>query len=103
MSFGGDSRTNHTIISDSIFSSASSKFINAELEVYQYTCQPQIKLLFYLPCPVNGLPLTDSHYLAPKQFGPIINGHDFSEDAVIAVYKRADLTANIKPKEAFIV
>ncbi|KAM3560482.1 hypothetical protein MY1884_002932 [Beauveria asiatica] len=42
-----------------------------------------------LPSLVNGLPLSDSHYLAPKPFGTVIDGKDIFEEAATAGFKKA--------------
>ncbi|KAM3439507.1 hypothetical protein NHJ13734_003672 [Beauveria thailandica] len=42
-----------------------------------------------LPSLVNGLPLSDSHYLAPKPFGTVIDGKDIFEEAATAAFKKA--------------
>ncbi|KAK2609000.1 hypothetical protein QQS21_002480 [Conoideocrella luteorostrata] len=43
----------------------------------------------YLPSLVNGLPLSDSHYIAPKPHGPIVNGQDVFERRASDTYKKA--------------
>ncbi|EGX91924.1 putative protein-arginine deiminase [Cordyceps militaris CM01] len=45
-----------------------------------------------LPSLVNGVPLSDSHYLAPKPFGTVIDGKDIFEEAAAAAYKKAGFT-----------
>ncbi|KAM3518206.1 hypothetical protein MY4038_010152 [Beauveria bassiana] len=45
-----------------------------------------------LPSLVNGVPLSDSHYLAPKPFGAVIDGKDIFEEAATAAYKKAGFT-----------
>ncbi|KAM3461343.1 hypothetical protein NHJ6243_005127 [Beauveria neobassiana] len=45
-----------------------------------------------LPSLVNGVPLSDSHYLAPKPFGIVIDGKDIFEEAATAAYKKAGFT-----------
>ncbi|OAA71275.1 Protein-arginine deiminase [Cordyceps fumosorosea ARSEF 2679] len=45
-----------------------------------------------LPSLVNGVPLSDSHYLAPKPFGPVIDGKDIFEEAAAAAYRKAGFT-----------
>ncbi|XWW97726.1 hypothetical protein V2A60_005713 [Cordyceps javanica] len=42
----------------------------------------------YLPSMVNGVPLSDSHYMAPKPFGPEINGEDIFETAAKNLYQK---------------
>ncbi|KAM3472832.1 hypothetical protein MY8738_008681 [Beauveria namnaoensis] len=45
-----------------------------------------------LPSLVNGVPLSDSYYLAPKPFGVVIDGKDIFEEAATAAYKKAGFT-----------
>ncbi|EGX88429.1 putative protein-arginine deiminase [Cordyceps militaris CM01] len=45
-----------------------------------------------LPSLVNGVPLSDAHYLAPKPYGPIFNGHDVFETVAVNQYKKAGFT-----------
>ncbi len=45
-----------------------------------------------MPSLVNGVPLSDSYYLAPKPFGPVIDGKDIFEEAATAAYKKAGFT-----------
>ncbi|OAA59372.1 Protein-arginine deiminase [Cordyceps fumosorosea ARSEF 2679] len=45
-----------------------------------------------LPSLVNGVPLSDSHYVAPKPFGPVINGRDMFELVATSVYNKAGFT-----------
>ncbi|KAM0743565.1 hypothetical protein ACQRIT_001824 [Beauveria bassiana] len=45
-----------------------------------------------LPVLVNGVPLSDSYYLAPKPFGTVIDGKDIFEEAATAAYKKAGFT-----------
>lgn len=42
----------------------------------------------YLPSMVNGVPLSSSHYMAPKPFGPEINGEDIFETAAKNLYQK---------------
>ncbi|PHH65045.1 hypothetical protein CDD81_3443 [Ophiocordyceps australis] len=43
----------------------------------------------YLPTLVNGIPLSSERYLAPKPWGPRVNGRDLFEDEADARYKEA--------------
>ncbi|KAH6884497.1 hypothetical protein B0T10DRAFT_579197 [Thelonectria olida] len=45
----------------------------------------------YFPASINGLVL-NSDYLAPKPWGPIIDGKDIMEEAIVDVYARANMT-----------
>lgn len=45
-----------------------------------------------LPSLVNGVPLSDSHYVTPKPFGPLINGRDMFEIVATSVYQKAGYT-----------
>ncbi|MER7483600.1 protein-arginine deiminase domain-containing protein [Streptomyces sp. NPDC126510] len=45
----------------------------------------------YVPGAVNGLLLTRDRYLAPRQWGPVINGKDVFTQAVTAAYQRVGL------------
>ncbi|RDA93998.1 hypothetical protein CP533_4980 [Ophiocordyceps camponoti-saundersi (nom. inval.)] len=38
------------------------------------------------PNAINGLVLTGSHYVAPKQYGPLVDGSDIMEERVRSVY-----------------
>lgn len=53
-----------------------------------------VSLESYLPSLVNGVPLSDSHYLAPKPFGPLIDGRDMFEIVASNVYKKAGFTVD---------
>jgi protein-arginine deiminase len=44
------------------------------------------ELIAHYPAPVNGLLLDRSHYIAPRQWGPVINGVDILEAAVAKAY-----------------
>ncbi|KAK2603603.1 hypothetical protein QQS21_004184 [Conoideocrella luteorostrata] len=44
-----------------------------------------------LPSAVNGVVL-GSQYLAPKPWGPVVDGHDVLEEAIRKVYERANMT-----------
>ncbi|AXU13834.1 protein-arginine deiminase domain-containing protein [Streptomyces clavuligerus] len=46
----------------------------------------------YVPGAVNGVVLSDSRYLAAKQWGPVIQGKDIFGEAVSAAYARAGFT-----------
>ncbi|MGW4201717.1 protein-arginine deiminase domain-containing protein [Streptomyces sp. NPDC004726] len=43
----------------------------------------------YVPGPINGVVLSPKHYLAPKQWGPVINGKDIFTHAVTTAYRKA--------------
>ena len=45
----------------------------------------------YVPGAVNGLLLGRDRYLAPRQWGPVVNGKDIFTEAVTAVYQRVGL------------
>ncbi|MEU3892261.1 protein-arginine deiminase domain-containing protein [Streptomyces sp. NPDC029041] len=45
----------------------------------------------YVPGAVNGLLLTRDRYLAPRQWGPVIDGKDIFTQAVTAAYRRVGL------------
>ncbi|MER5832851.1 protein-arginine deiminase domain-containing protein [Streptomyces sp. NPDC002130] len=45
----------------------------------------------YVPGAVNGLLLTRDRYLAPRQWGPVIDGKDIFTQAVTAAYQRVGL------------
>ncbi|KAK2616453.1 hypothetical protein QQS21_000695 [Conoideocrella luteorostrata] len=53
---------------------------------------PQVGALY--PACINGVVLSNSEYLAPKPWGPIIDGKDILAEAVIAAYKRAHYNVN---------
>jgi protein-arginine deiminase len=44
-----------------------------------------------IPNAVNGLALNDGVYIAPKQYGPVINGKDIFEEAVTKAFQRTGL------------
>ncbi|OKH99281.1 hypothetical protein A6A06_27450 [Streptomyces sp. CB02923] len=45
----------------------------------------------YVPGAVNGVLLGPDRYLAPRQWGPVINGRDVFAEAVTSAYRRAGL------------
>lgn len=45
-----------------------------------------------LPQAINGLVLGNGKYVAPKQWGPVVNGRDIFADAIEDVYGRVGLT-----------
>ncbi|MDU0968384.1 MAG: protein-arginine deiminase family protein [Actinomycetaceae bacterium] len=45
-----------------------------------------------LPNAVNGVPMKKNEFIAPKQWGPMIDGHDVFADAVTKAYKDAGVT-----------
>ncbi|MER5492853.1 protein-arginine deiminase domain-containing protein [Streptomyces sp. NPDC002490] len=50
------------------------------------------RTIAYVPGAVNGIVLSDSRYLAPKQWGPVIGGKDVFGEAVRKAYARAGFT-----------
>jgi protein-arginine deiminase len=52
---------------------------------------PTVMTSAYVPGAVNGILLSRTHYLAPRQWGPVINGKDVFTQAVTAAYTRAGL------------
>lgn len=46
------------------------------------------------PSAINGLVLSDSVYVAPKQFGPVVNGTDIMEEAVKKAYGKIGYTVD---------
>lgn len=46
----------------------------------------------YVPGAVNGVLLSPTRYLAPRQWGPVIGGRDVFTDAVTSVYAKAGFT-----------
>ena len=51
-------------------------------------------LLAFYPAPVNGVLLDQDTYILPKQWGPVIDGVDIMEAAIIDVYAEAGITAH---------
>ena len=51
-------------------------------------------LLAFYPAPVNGVLLDRDTYILPKQWGPMIDGVDIMEAAIISVYADAGITAS---------
>jgi protein-arginine deiminase len=47
----------------------------------------------YLPGAVNGIVVDRTHYLAPKQWGPVVNGRDVFADAVEHAYHKVGMQA----------
>lgn len=45
----------------------------------------------YVPGAVNGLLLGRDRYLAPRQWGPVVNGKDIFTEAVTAIYQRVGM------------
>jgi protein-arginine deiminase len=45
----------------------------------------------YLPGAVNGIVVDRTHYLAPKQWGPVVNGRDVFADAVERAYRKVGM------------
>ncbi len=48
----------------------------------------------YVPGAVNGVLLSPTRYLAPKQWGPVIGGKDIFTEAVTSVYAKAGFTTS---------
>lgn len=51
------------------------------------------QLIAFLPAVINGA-VIGSDYLAPKPWGPVVNGKDILEEAVRDVYGRANMTVH---------
>lgn len=49
------------------------------------------ELIAHFPAPVNGLLVDRNHYIAPRQWGPVINGTDILEAEVAKVYAAAGI------------
>lgn len=45
----------------------------------------------YLPGAVNGIVVDRTHHLAPKQWGPVVNGRDVFADAVERAYRKVGM------------
>lgn len=54
--------------------------------------KPVGNLSAFLPSAVNGVQLAADRYVAPKQFGPLLNGKDVFATAVTAAYRAAGIT-----------
>lgn len=50
-------------------------------------------LVAFYPAAVNGLLMDETNYIPPKQWGPVVNGVDIMEAAVIEAYAKAGITA----------
>ncbi|MDX3385865.1 protein-arginine deiminase domain-containing protein [Streptomyces niveiscabiei] len=48
----------------------------------------------YIPGAVNGVVLSRTRYLAPRQWGPVIGGKDIFTEAVTAAYRSAGMTVS---------
>ncbi|WP_234330500.1 protein-arginine deiminase domain-containing protein [Streptomyces acidiscabies] len=48
----------------------------------------------YVPGAVNGIVLSRTRYLAPRQWGPVIGGKDIFTEAVTAAYRGAGMTVS---------
>ncbi|MGJ5893723.1 protein-arginine deiminase domain-containing protein [Streptomyces niveiscabiei] len=48
----------------------------------------------YVPGAVNGVVLSRTRYLAPRQWGPVIGGKDIFTEAVTAAYRSAGMTVS---------
>lgn len=51
-------------------------------------------LLAFYPAPVNGVLLDQEIYILPKQWGPVIDGVDIMEAAIVSIYADAGITAH---------
>ncbi|GHH84084.1 protein-arginine deiminase domain-containing protein [Streptomyces capitiformicae] len=52
---------------------------------------PPVMTSAYIPGAVNGIVLSRTHYLAPRQWGPVIAGKDIFTEAVTAAYTSAGM------------
>ncbi|WP_328223036.1 protein-arginine deiminase domain-containing protein [Streptomyces sp. NBC_00104] len=52
---------------------------------------PPVMTSAYVPGAVNGIVLSRTHYLAPRQWGPVIGGKDIFTEAVTAAYTGAGM------------
>ncbi|WP_338900475.1 protein-arginine deiminase domain-containing protein [Streptomyces sp. TG1A-60] len=52
---------------------------------------PSVMTSAYVPGAVNGVVLSRTHYLAPRQWGPVIGGKDIFTEAVTAAYTGAGM------------
>ncbi|MER6155477.1 protein-arginine deiminase domain-containing protein [Streptomyces sp. NPDC001868] len=52
---------------------------------------PPVMTSAYVPGAVNGVVLSRTHYLAPRQWGPVIGGKDIFTEAVTAAYSGAGM------------
>ncbi|ULR50539.1 protein-arginine deiminase domain-containing protein [Streptomyces deccanensis] len=52
---------------------------------------PPVMTSAYVPGAVNGIVLSRTHYLAPRQWGPVIGGKDIFGEAVTAAYTSAGM------------
>ncbi|MEV5440627.1 protein-arginine deiminase domain-containing protein [Streptomyces sp. NPDC052682] len=52
---------------------------------------PAVQTSAYVPGAVNGILLGRDRYLAPRQWGPVIDGKDIFTEAVTAAYRRAGM------------
>ncbi|KAI9147629.1 Protein-arginine deiminase type-1 [Paramyrothecium foliicola] len=48
------------------------------------------QLVAHWPGTINGIPLSESFYLAPNPWGPVVNGKDILAEAVTAAYAKAN-------------
>lgn len=46
------------------------------------------------PSPINGVVLSETEFLAPNPWGPVISGRDIMADAISAVYKKVGLNVS---------
>ncbi|UUU27993.1 protein-arginine deiminase domain-containing protein [Streptomyces sp. DSM 40750] len=52
---------------------------------------PSVMTSAYIPGAVNGIVLSRTHYLAPRQWGPVVGGKDIFTEAVTAAYTGAGM------------
>ena len=50
---------------------------------------PETQLVAYYPGTINGVVMSDSFYLSPNPWGPVIDGEDIFAKAVTAAYEKA--------------
>lgn len=55
------------------------------------TADAPLKVRAYYPGMINGIVLSETDYLSPKPWGPLVDGKDVFEEAAISVYAKAGL------------
>lgn len=55
------------------------------------TAAESLKAGAYYPGMINGVVLSETDYLSPKPWGPLVDGRDAFEEAAISVYAKAGL------------
>ncbi|MGW4034377.1 protein-arginine deiminase domain-containing protein, partial [Streptomyces sp. NPDC004838] len=63
--------------------------LHGQQERFQRLAPQDEQTSAHVPGPVNGVVLSPKHYLAPKQWGPVINGKDIFTHAVTTAYRKA--------------